>query len=99
MGTVNQAENITVSLTGGTLTFSDADYDYKYYRLVVNGAQSSQVCLTLNGADMDLAGTTVIDAPIYGLTVTSGAGVVVFGIKTVKFIFGKYGSSSEGLSP
>jgi hypothetical protein len=98
MGTVNQAENITVSLTGGTLTFSDADYDYRYYRMVIDGPQSAQVGVTLNGAIISLAGTTVIDAPIYDLSVNSGVGVSVFGVKTVKFLFGKYGSSSEGLT-
>jgi hypothetical protein len=99
MGTVNQAENITIVVASGqTLSFSDADYDYRYYRVVVDGPQSSQVALTLNGAHMDLAGTTVLDAPIYSLEVTGGAGVAVFGVKSPRFLFGKYGSSSEGLT-
>jgi hypothetical protein len=88
MGTVSPFENYTLFVNSGAVVFSGTTYDYRYYRMVVTGAQSAVVNLTLNGVTMDLAGTTVIDAPIYSLTVNSGAGVLLFGTRSVREIFG-----------
>lgn len=98
MYTADPVVNITVSITSGSTIFSDTNYDYRYYRLIVAGVQSALVNITLNGATVDLAGTTVIDGPIYSLVVNSGAGVLLFGTKSAKSIFGNFSSSSEGLT-
>jgi hypothetical protein len=98
MYTADPVVNISVFVSGGTPTFSDANYDYRYYRMIVAGAQSALVNLTLNGATANFAGTVTIDAPIYSLVVNSGAGVMLFGTKSAKAIFGQFGSSSEGLT-
>lgn len=87
----------TFVASGQTLSFSDADYDYRYYAMVVAGSQTDSSIVTFNGQTMELAGTATINAPIYSLTVSSGHGVLVSGWKMVRNIFGRYGSSSEGL--
>ena len=97
MNTADPVVNITIKLPSGAATFSDTNYDYLYYRLIVTGARASLVNITLNGATADLAGGTVIEGPIFSLVVNSGDGVLLFGTKSAKMIFGQYSSSSEGL--
>lgn len=93
MGTVSPFENYTVFIsptgsTSGTTIFSDEKYDYNYYRMVVSGAQGELVTVRINGQEITLAGTTSFDAPIYSLEVTDGAGVILFGTRSVREIFG-----------
>jgi len=87
MNTVNPTQIYTLYVDSGAISFSDADYDYRYYRLIVTGAPSALVNITLNDQTFDLAGGIVIDAPIYQLTVNSGDGVLLFGSKSVRQIF------------
>lgn len=104
MGAVYQFEQISVILrTGDTLTFQDADYDYRYFKAHILGGYNDNTYVSVNGgASVKFGGTSVIDGPIYDFKVdSSGAdgGALVFGEKSVRFIFGKYGSSSEGITP
>lgn len=79
--------------SGETVIFTDPSasgttYDYRYYRLLVTGAYDATTTMTLNGIEMIVAGGTMLDIPIWGLSVTAGVSVVLFGNKSVKEVFG-----------
>lgn len=90
MGICSPAVNITVLVTSATtgLTFQDDLYDYRYYRVVAQGPQASVVVFTLNGTAMSLPGSTVMDCAVYSLTVASGTGIVLHGVKSARKLFG-----------
>jgi len=98
MYTADPVVNVTTVLITGAAVFSDTDYDYRYGQLTVLGASTAITNITLNGAVMDLGGTTVMPTAIFSLVVNSGAGVSLSGTKSAKTIFGNFSSSSEGLT-
>lgn len=105
MAIFNSEENITVVLTTGqTAVFADAEYDYRYYRIVVSGNQGAAASeIRINGVTAKYGGIVaapdsfILDAPIWDCKVIAGQ-AILFGTKSTRFIFGKFGSSSEGLT-
>ena len=106
MDTTNlSGENIFVKVTSGqTVTFSDANFDYSYFRMTVSGNPSASATdVTVNGVRGTWGGVVsapdsiVVDMPIWQCIVHNGQ-VYLHGVKTPKTIFGKFGSSSQGLT-
>jgi hypothetical protein len=89
MGVVFTSQQITTAvLSGETAIFTDAEYDYRYYRMLVLGAYNDNTYVTLNGVpNCKFGGTGFVDAPIYSVTVDSGPGVLLFGMKHAKTVF------------
>lgn len=90
--------------SGETATFSDANFDYNYFRMAVSGNPSTGATdVTLNGVRGTWGGVVqapdsiLIDAPIWQCEVHNGQ-VYLFGVKTSRTMFGQFGSSSEGLT-
>lgn len=98
-------ENILVKISSGeTAQFSDANFDYRYFRMSVSGNPAATATdVTVNGVRGTWGGivtapdSIVVDMPIWSCTVHTGQ-VYLHGVKTPRTMFGQFGSSSEGLT-
>ncbi len=98
-------ENILIKVTSSTtVVFSDANYDYRYFRMSVSGNPADTATdVTVNGVRGTWGGivtapdSIVVDMPIWECIVHTGQ-VYLHGVKTPKTMFGQFGSSSEGLT-
>lgn len=99
MGTVNSGIALAITVTTGTtVVFQDEEWDYRYYQVIAADPNNTEAFATINGQPMSFtsAYSVSVDMPIWSIEVTGGS-VVLMGVKTPRFLFGKYGSSSEGL--
>jgi hypothetical protein len=87
MSTADPVQNYTLVVhSGETVSLADATYDYRYYRL--NGLGEALSTIELNGQTAVISGYSYMDCPIYSLSVIDGEGVMLFGTRSVRSIFG-----------
>jgi hypothetical protein len=88
MGIVDPVISIVVNASsGGTITYQDDLYDYRYYRVVSGGSSDDTVSCIVNGVPVTISGGTWIDVGVYSLQVISG-NVVLIGQKSARKLFG-----------